>query len=730
MSKLHPSFCRLCHNGCAILVEVQDGRVARILGDRHNPVYGGYTCVKGRELPAQHNHPDRLLHSLKRMPDGSFKPIPVEQAMDEVAERLRVILDRDGPRSIAGYLGTYMIANPTTASMWDAFMDAIGSPMCFTANTIDQPGKPIAKALHGMWLAPPQGFHEPKVALLIGANPLVSHLLGVPIGNPQTWLKAALKRGLKLIVIDPRRTETARHACLYLQPKPGQDIPILAALLRVIIDEGLYDHEFVMQNVSGLAKLRHVVEPFSPAEVARRADVPADGLVEAARIFATAGRGYAVAGTGPNMSGQGTLLEYLILNLDTLCGHYLRAGERVLNVPTFLPPQPAKAQALPPFPGYGFGEQMRVRGLRETLAGMPTAALSDEILLDGEGQVKALFSVGGNPVAAWPDQLKTIKAMKRLELLVQVDIKMSATAQLAHYVIAPKLTLEMPGFSVSTDLVSLYAAGCGAAVANGQYTPAIVRPPAGSDLIEEWELFYGLAQRLGLPLNLSRIFLWPLGGEPIPLDMTHKPTTDEIFSLMTKQARISLDEVKKHPHGATFLEPAVYVEPKDPGWLGRLDVANPQMMADLEETAREGAGLDTQGGEAFGFRLISRRMLHVYNSSARDLPSTRGRLYNPAFMHPGDLKRLGLKPGAVVEIRSERAAILGVVEGDEDVREGVISMTHAFGDVPEYDSAVRRIGGPTSRLSANDREYERYSGQPRMSSIPVEVRRFAGDLVE
>jgi anaerobic selenocysteine-containing dehydrogenase len=375
-----PSFCRLCHNACAILVEVEGGKAVRVTGDRSNPLFAGYTCVKGRAQPQFLRHPERLYHSMKRTADGSYRPIPVERAMDEIADRLKQILDHHGPRALAGYYGTMLMASVVITPLFTAFMDAIESPMRFTPNTIDKPGKMIAKALHGSWMAPPQGYHDPDVALLIGMNPPISYK-GAPAGNPARWINDAIRRGMKLIVIDPRRTDVARRAFLHLQPQPGEDASIVAGLLRVILEEGLYDREFVAENVHGVDELRAAVEPFTSARVAARAGVADDDLVMAARTFAS-GRGYAVAGTGPNMSGPGTLVEYLVLALDTLCGHYLQAGEKVRNATTLLPSMLPRAQASPPRPAFGFGEAMRVRGLTDTAAGLPTAALPDEILLD------------------------------------------------------------------------------------------------------------------------------------------------------------------------------------------------------------------------------------------------------------------------------------------------------------------------------------------------------------
>ena len=424
------SFCRFCHAFCGIKVDVQEGRVVKVVGDVNNPMYHGFTCVKGRSLPAQHNHPDRLLHTMKRAGDGTFEPVAVQQAIDEIAARLRTIIDETGPRSVALYAGTYSFHYPAGNEAGRGFLNAIGSRMRFSSGSIDQPGKGVARALHGTWSAGPQPFGEADTWLLIGANPAVSMWGGVPQYDPSRRLRDAKARGMRLIVIDPRRTETAANADLFLQPRPGEDPTILAGLLRVILTEGLHDRDFVDADVEGLDALRAAIEPFTPDYVERRACVPAQLIVDAARMFAAGRRGSVTAGTGPNMAPRGTLTEYLVACLQTVCGRWLRAGEPVPNPYVLLPQRVAKAQADSRIPVSGYGEQLRVRGLGDNPGGLPTAALADEILLDGDGRVRALFAVGGNPVAAWPDQLKTLDAMHSLDLLVCLDIKMSATAKM------------------------------------------------------------------------------------------------------------------------------------------------------------------------------------------------------------------------------------------------------------------------------------------------------------
>jgi anaerobic selenocysteine-containing dehydrogenase len=727
-TRTEPSICRFCHAACAILVDVEDGRAVRVLGDRENPIYHGYTCAKGRALPEQHAHPERLLQSQKRGADGSHAAIPHAQAIREVAERVQAIVERHGPRSVALYTGTFSFPYPASAPIAMAWMEAIGSPMHFTSATIDQPGKMVAPALHGRWAGGAQPFEGADTWLLVGANPTVSKSIGIPCYNPAWYLHDALRRGMKLIVIDPRRSDAAKQAFVHLQGRPGEDPTILAGMLRVILREGLVDRDFVRENGRGLEELHQAVEPFTPEYVERRADVPRAQLELAARTFAEAKRGCANAGTGPNMSARGNLTEYLLLCMNTLCGRWLRAGERIPNPGALMPTARAKAQPVAPTRGWGFGEKLRVRGLANTAAGLPTAALADEILLPGDGQVRALFCLGGNPLAAWPDQLKTFAAMQELELLVTFDIKMSATAKLAHYVIAPPLSLEQPGMSLPAETLVPYAMGYGMPYA--QYTPKIVDPPAGSDLIEEWEFFYGMAQRMGLGLRLQSAYAWgPEVEKPATtaLDMRRKPSTDELFEFLTRDSRVPLDEVKRHRHGHVFEDPPAFVEPKDPGCSAKLELADPVMMGELVDVAGEPLERDT----GFTHRVLCRRLLDVHNSAGRDIAKlTRKYRHNPAFMHPDDLRALGVAPGEVIEIASARASILGVAEAEEGLRRGVISMPHGFGDLPgaDADARVREIGSNTGRLLDVERNYDPYTGIPLMSSIPVNVKRYEGPL--
>jgi len=717
MSEERITLCRFCGAFCPIRVTVEDGRATDVIGLKENELYAGYTCIKGRALPDQHNDPNRILHTLKRDDRGVHQRLGVEDAMDAIADQLSRLIAEHGPRSIALYSGTYSYLYTAGAELGKSFMGAIHSKMLLDPSTMDQPGKPLSIGYHGRWEAGPQSFSDADVWMLVGTNPIVSRWGGIPHSNPAKQLHDAKKRGMKLIVVDPRKTDCAEKADVFLQPRPGEDPTILAGLVRVILEEDLGDADFLNAHVEGLEALREGVARFTPDYVAARADISEASLVEAARVFAGADRGMVSCGTGPNMARRGTLTEYLVLVLNSLCGRWVREGERITNPLVTLPAMPHKAQAQPrPEKVYGFGEKMRVRGLSQSLAGIPISAAADEILLEGEGQIRALIVLGGNPMAAWPDQLRTLSAMQALELSVTLDLTMSATAKLCHYIIAPKLSLESPAITQMHEMLGFYGVSHGYPAPYAQYAEKVVDPPEGSEVIEEWEFFYGLAQRMGLQLDIR--------GQK--LDMNDKPTSDELIEMLCVGSRIPLDEVKKYPNGHVFDDPPVLASPREDDCRERLDVGSPEMMQELLDVRQE-EFFEHAGYEAtptYSHRLISRRMHNFYNSSGQHIERlTREYSYNPAFMNPGDLEALGLESGEVVEIRSADGSIHGIVEAAPDVRRGVISMAHAWGGAPSEDGKLRTIGSNTGRLTSNSGRLDHRSGQPLMSAIPVNLQK-------
>jgi anaerobic selenocysteine-containing dehydrogenase len=471
-------------------------------------------------------------------------------------------------------------------------------------------------------------------------------------------------------------------------------------MVRVILEEQLHDGAFVAAHVTGVEALRAAVADYTPDYVAQRAGVPVSQMVAAARLFAAGPRGTAMTCTGVNMAPRPDVTQHLVVALNSLCGRFNRAGDRVRNPGVLKPPRVWRAEVQPPRDQWGAGPWSRFRGLGRFGVEMPINVFADEVLTPGAGQIKALICVGGNPAVAFPDQRKVLAALRALELCVVLDVTMTATARLADYVFGCKLSLEKPGTSRTAEgqLDVPFA----------QYTPAIVHPTF--DVIEEWEFFWGLAHRMRTPLRL----------EQGALDLDRKPSSDEYLDLTHRGSRVPLDEVRGYPGGRVF-EPAesLHVAPARPEAAdARMDAAPAAVIAQLRairaEPARDGR---------FPFRLVSRRMLEVYNSTGDRLPTLRRRYpYNPAFMHPADLARLDVRPGDVVRIDSDHDFIYGVAETTVDVQPGVVSMAHARGGEPELDGQVRTIGSTTARLVSVERDFEPISGMPRQSAIPVDVR--------
>jgi anaerobic selenocysteine-containing dehydrogenase len=722
--------CRICTAHCPVLVTLTDGVVTEVKGDRASPLFEGYTCPKGRALPAIHAHPDRLLQSLRRRSDGSHEPIVSDQAVAEIADRLADIVDRYGPDSVALYIGSSNVPHPTVGRLAGALLQALGSTNAYSAATIDQPGMMVADAYHGVWLGGRTPFDTSDVWLFVGTNPIISKQYLEE--NPAKRLSRAIANGTKVIVIDPRRTETARRAHIHLQPRPGQDAVLVAGLLHLILREGWVDVEFTTDHVRGLTELAASLAPFTPAMVAARADVPEDLLMEAARALGTARRGGAGSGTGAAMSSPGALVPYLLLCLMSVRGFWAREGDRVEKPNVLLPPVRTRAQAFPPYPALT-GRRMRVRGLERSVAGLPTGALAEEILLPGPGQIRALFNVGGSPATAWPDQRLARRALEDLDLFVTTDVEYSPTARLADYVVATKLALETPGTTQGTEAIKYFHFGYGFALPYAKYTPAVVDPPPGADVIEDWQLYYRIAQRLALPLNLVNLYGVPGGyleapTDVVPLDMKHEPTTDELLELMSQGSRVPLEEVKRYPHGHVFEELLeLQVEPAEPGNVARLDVANADAMTDLEACAQTAEPVSAERP----LLLVPRRENRVMNTYGRTVPGMLGnRTYNPAFINPEDLAELGYLSGDIVEISSEHDTIVGVVESDPDLRRGLVSMSHSFGGNPGEKEDPTVDGANTNRLLRNDSTYDRVTGQPAMGAIAVSLGRVAAPREE
>ena len=496
----------------------------------------------------------------------------------------------------------------------------------------------------------------------------------------------------------------------------------MAGLIHQLLVDDRMDKQFVDAETQGLEQLAKAVAPFTPDVVADRAGITVRDLVAAARILGDARHGATSFGTGANMSGHATTVVYLGHVLSSLRGWRRRAGEVAGNPGVFIEPFAPIAATPGPVPAKDVGETLSARGVTASLAGIPVSAVPDQILTTGPDRIRAMIVAGANPVLAWQDQDRTVEALSALDLLVCIDPVMGATAEMADYVLAPKLPLECETNSAANEKWALGGPGWGYEKPYAQVEPPVVEAPAGSDLREDWEFFFDLAQAMGIELDLHSIaVLDPQQAKALAtkLDMSNKPTTAEAWTIAHNGSPVPYEQLRA-ARGPQMLDrsPAT-VQPRPDDWPGRLDLAAGLVMDDLAEIASHQPEQDPQ----FPFRLISRRLGDVVNSCAHDNPvQLRKWSHNPAFMHPGDLARLGVEPGELVSIRSAQSEIVGVAEADSSLRPGCVSMPHSWGRHPRHEQRPRIDGANTGRLvSIEMGDCDALTGQPLMSAVPVAV---------
>jgi anaerobic selenocysteine-containing dehydrogenase len=404
------------------------------------------------------------------------------------------------------------------------------------------------------------------------------------------------------------------------------------------------------------------------------------------------------------MGPHSNLAEHLVECLNVVCGRYARAGDAIANPGVLGPRVSRKAQVIPPRRSWEQGPRSRVRGLGHLFGEKMSGALADEILEPGRGRVRALFVDGGNPVIALPEQRRTEQAFRALDLLVVIDPFMTATARLAHYVLPPRMMLERH------DLASRDYEVHTMQRPYAQYAEPVLAEPPGSELIDDWRVFYELARRLHIPLTL----------DGVPLDMTRAPTTEDLLRLLTRHSSVPFEEIRAATRGRMFDLPPQFVEPGDDSGAGKFDMAPADVLEELQAVRDE---RPQAAASATTFRLAVRRERDVQNTMYHQLDSTRRRLpANPAYLHPDDMALLSLVDGESVEIRSTHGAIDLPARADEAVRRGVVSVPHGWGDLLDQDLADAAPGANTNVLTSAADHCDPINAMPWLTGLPVQLR--------
>jgi anaerobic selenocysteine-containing dehydrogenase len=642
------------------LIDVAGDRIVKVSGDPDDPWSRGYTCSKGRAGPDVHHRPDRFDMPLVRR-NRELVATSWDDALADIADRVASIRDEHGPNAIAHYVGTGGPLDPSGYAMAHGFFRALGTDRHFSALSIDCSGKQLVPQLvSGVQLMFQPDLDRASLLLALGVNTVVSHGHGLMMANPLSRVRELRARGAPVIVVDPRRSETARHADVHVALRPGSDPALLAHLVRRVLTTNV-DHEYVEQCVDGasLQRLRVAVEPFDLERTAALCDVPTDVIESVATLVTEAGRIAIETGTGTTMNRGANITEWLVWALSAVTGSLDREGGATFN-PGFLRPM---EDALPAGRGdLGDRVESRPDAPRIVTGELPCAVLADEI---EARNIRALIVRLGNPALAIPGNDRVRRALAQLDLLVALDVVPTETTDLATHI------LPMADHFERADLVTGYLQ----AVPFLRFAPAVMA--AHAERRPQWWVFAELSRRLGLPL---------FGSTRRDAVLAGRELDDEVIAeSIAAGARRPWDEVRAAPYGV--LDGSL-----EPGWLvptrlpHLLDVAPPELVAQLE--AWSGPN-DPRPGTLI---MINRRTSARYNSFPVKASTPT------LLIHPDDARRHGLRHGDTAVVGTKAGSCRAVVEPTDAMRPGVVSLPHGFREADVNQLTTSEVVDPLNAM--------------------------------
>jgi anaerobic selenocysteine-containing dehydrogenase len=682
----HFRACNLCEAICGLEITVANGAIADLRGDPLDPLSRGHVCPKGNALIDLHADPDRLKTPVRRIGE-SWVPIAWDDAFDLVAERLKAIVAEHGDDAVAIYLGNPNVHNSGTMLSSGGFLRALRTRNRFSATSVDQlPHHRAALEMFGHpMLVPVPDVDRTDYFLIMGANPLASNGSIMTAPGMRARIKAIRARGGRVVLIDPRRTETAAVADEHHFIRPGTDALFLLALVHTILAGGSAHLGRLAEITDGFDDLANAVRAFPPERVAERTGIAAETIRRIARELASAQRAVAYGRIGLSTQAFGGLCQWLIVVLNAITGNLDEPGGMMWPRPAFDVLQQAKAGET-----HAGRWRSRVRNLPEFDGELPVATMADEMLMPGPGQVRALVTSAGNPVLSTPNGAKLDAALSGLDFMVSIDPYVNETTRHADVILPPATGLETDHYDVIFHHF---------AVRNtARYSEALyeIAPEQRYD----FQIFEALHERM--------------------TGATGKSPSERLdHGLRNGPYRTSLDELRAHPHGIDYGP----MQPCLPERLltadRRIRLAPPPFLADL---ARLESELTAPVPELV---LIGRRQLRSNNSWMHNAPRLmRGPDRCTLMIHPDDARRRGIANGDAVEIRSAVGALTVPAEITDTVMPGVVSLPHGFGHGrPGVGQrlAASKPGASLNDLTDPDR-LDELTGNAALSGVPVDVR--------
>ncbi len=711
MPSARPHFrtCTLCEAMCGIRVDLgEDGRIASIRGDEDDPFSRGHICPKAVALRDLHEDPDRLRHPMRRRGDG-WERLSWDDALDEAARGIHAVQSAHGRDAMATYAGNPTVHNLGSMLFGPMLLRAVGTRHGYSATSVDQ--LPHMVAAHFMFghqlLIPIPDVDRTDHMIIVGANPLVSNGSLMTAPGMKRRLEAIEARGGKVVVVDPRRTETAELADEHVFVRPGTDALLLLGMLHTIFAEGLEDLGRLAPMTEGLGDVRAIAGRFAPERVEAHTGVGAETIRRLARELARARRAVVYARVGASVQEFGTLCQWLVNVLNVVTGNLDREGGAMFTRPA--------VDALRGPKGMGIGRgsfgrwRSRVRGLPEFGGELPVATLAEEILEEGEPRVRGLVTIAGNPVLSTPNGARLDRALASLDFMVSVDFYLNETTRHAHVILPPTGPLERSHYDVAFHLL---------AVRNtAKWSEPLFDPPEGTR--HDWQILMGLATRLealrapGIVGHLAR------GARDAVMSRLGPEGVIALGLRLGPYPGLRLRALRDAPHGVDLgpLEPCL------PARLFRdsIALAPAAIVADVPRLEAR-----LEAAPERGLLLVSRREVRSNNSWMHNAPVLmKGPRRCTLMIHPDDAAARSIEDGASVRITSRVGAVVAPARVTDEVMPGVVSLPHGYGHARSGVrlEVAREHAGVSVNDLTDDQRVDALSGNAALSGVPVQVER-------
>lgn len=707
----HYRTCNLCEAMCGLDFTMNGDEIVRIDGDKDDEFSRGHICPKAVALQDLHNDPNRLKYPVRRTATG-WQRIGWDEAFDEVATQFRAIQKKYDNNALGAYHGNPAVHNVGTLLQYPNLLRALRTKNIYSASSVDQlPHMLVAYGMFGHQLFMPiPDIDRTDFFLVMGANPAVSNgsLMSAP--DVANRIREIRERGGKVIVIDPRRTETAKLADTHHFIRPGADVFVLLALLNVVFSENLVKSGKLTTISEGLDQVRELVKDFTPAAVADITGIAAADIATLARAFAAAKSAVCYGRMGLSTQEFGTVCQWLINVFNIVTGNLDRPGGAMFAQPAIDP--------LTQHPAGHFAVwKTRLRGLPEFAGELPVAALAEEILTPGKGQIRALLTNAGNPVISTPNGKQLDQALGTLEFMASVDFYINETTRHAHIILPPTGQLEHGNYDIIFHQLAIRN--------TTKYSPALYAP--APDTRHDWQIFLELEARLKsgsladtLKAQLRKGVMMGLGIEGmLDIGLQNGPYGAGLNPLGDG---LNFEKVKNAPHGIDLgaMTPALpdrlFTENK------RIALAPELFTKDLERVKEKLATTPPKNGD--GLLLIGRRHLRSNNSWMHNSERlVKGKERCTLLINPKDAEKRKITDGQKVKLSSRVGTVEAIAEITDEMMPGVVSLPHGWGhDRPGVELDIAKKHGGVSVNDVTDEQFlDQLSGNAVLNGVPVTV---------